>query len=72
MDILVHANKDVFKEVSPVCKALEDLYWEAHGERIQREQKEALDKAVAEKDVLLSNQAAYIKQLEAQLGIATV
>lgn len=48
MDILVHANQDAFKEVTTVCKALEDLYWEVHGERIQREQKEALDKAVAE------------------------
>ena len=90
MDILVHANKETFKEVTNVCKALEDLYWEVHGERIQREQKEALDKAVseavskavteaisekdlllAEKDSILASQAAYIKQLEAQLGITT-
>lgn len=95
MDIIVHANKETFKEVTVVCKALEDLYWEVHGERIQREQKEALDKAVAEavdkavaeavaeavdkavaeavaeKDNALANQATYIKQLEAQLGIAT-
>ena len=87
MDILVHANKEVFKEVSSVCKALEDLYWEVHGERIQREQKEALDKAVAEavdeavakveakaeaeKNALLAKKDAYIKQLEAQLGIVT-
>ena len=83
MDIIVHANKEAFKEVTEVCKALEDLYWEVHGERIQREQKEALDKAVAEavekavekavaeKDALLANQANYIKQLEAQLGIVT-
>lgn len=48
MDILVHANQDAFKEVTTMCKALEDLYWEVHGERIMREQKEALDKAVAE------------------------
>lgn len=48
MDIIVHANQDAFKEVTTVCKALEDLYWEVHGERIQREQKEALDKAVSE------------------------
>lgn len=75
MDILVHANKEAFREVTVVCKALEDLYWEVHGERIQREQKEALDKAVAkavsEKDVILAEKDAYIKQLEAQLGIAT-
>lgn len=45
MDIIVHANKNAFKEVTVVCKALEDLYWEVHGERIMREQKEALDKA---------------------------
>ena len=87
MDIIVHANKEAFKEMTEVCKALEDLYWEVHGERIQREQKEALDKAVAEavseavekavekavaeKDALLTKKDAYIKQLEAQLGIAT-
>ena len=78
MDIIVHANKEAFKEVTVVCKALEDLYWEVHGERIQREQKEALDKAVAEKDLLLAEKDsilaqkdAYIKQLEAQLGIVT-
>lgn len=85
---------EAFKEVTVVCKALEDLYWEVHGERIQREQKEALDKAVAEavakavaeavakavteavaevvaeKDSILSEKKSYIKQLEAQLGIA--
>ena len=48
MDIIVHANTDAFKEVATMCKALEDIYWEVHGERILREQKEALDKAVAE------------------------
>lgn len=67
MDIIVHANKEAFKEVTVVCKALEDLYWEVHGERIQREQKEALDKAVAE---AVAEKESYIKQLEAQLGIA--
>lgn len=80
MDILVHANQDAFKEVTTMCKALEDLYWEVHGERIQREQKEALDKAVAEAvDVAVAEAVAkavaekdaYIKQLELQLGIAS-
>ena len=96
MDIIVHANKEAFKEVTTVCKALEDLYWEVHGERIQREQKEALDKAVAVAveeavavaveeavaktmaidvpkavAVAVAEKDAYIKQLEAQLGIAT-
>lgn len=84
MDIIVHANKDAFKEVTVVCKALEDLYWEVHGERIMREQKEAVDKAVAEAvdkavaeavDKAVAEAVAekdlYIKQLETQLGIAT-
>ena len=79
-DILVHANQDAFKEVTTMCKALEDLYWEVHGERIMREQKEALDKAVAEAvaeavDVAVAKAVAekdaYIKQLELQLGIAS-
>lgn len=48
MDIIVHANKEAFREVTDMCQALEELYWEVHGERIMREQKEALDKAVAE------------------------
>ena len=76
MDIIVHANKDAFKEVTVVCKALEELYWEVHGERIMREQKEAVDKAVAEAvDKAVAEAVAekdlYIKQLETQLGIAT-
>ena len=67
-----------------MCKALEDLYCEVHGERIQREQKEALDKAVAAAvaaavaeavDVAVAKAVAekdaYIKQLELQLGIAS-
>ena len=80
MDIIVHSNIDAFKEVTVVCKVLEDLYWEVHGERIMREQKEALDKAVAEivaKTVAeavskaVAEKDAYIRQLEAQLGIAS-
>lgn len=80
MDIIVHANKKAFKEVTVVCKALEDLYWEVHGERIMKEQKEALakavDAAVAEAvaeavATAVAEKDAYIKQLEAQLGIAT-
>lgn len=38
---------------------------------LMREQKEALDKAVAEKDSILAKKDAYIKQLEEKLGIAT-
>lgn len=78
MDILVHANQDAFKEVTTMCKALEDLYCEVHGERIQREQKEALDKAVAVAEAVdvavakaVAEKDAYIKQLELQLGIAS-
>lgn len=72
MDIIVHSNIDAFKEVTVVCKVLEDLYWEVHGERIMREQKEALDKAVAEAvSKAVAEKDAYIKQLEAQLGIAS-
>ena len=72
MDIIVHANQKSFKEVTVVCKALEDLYWEVHGERIQREQKEALDKAVAEAVAeAVASKDAYIKQLETQLGMTT-
>ena len=79
MDIITHANKDTFKEVSVVCQALEELYWEVHGERIMREQKEALDKAVAEvraevraeNKAVLAEKEAYIKQLEARLGIVS-
>ena len=76
MDIIVHANKDAFKEVTVVCKALEDLYWEVHGERILREQKEALDKAVSEAvsaavSAAVAEKDAYIQELEAQLKIQT-
>lgn len=72
MDIIVHANKEAFKEVTVVCQALEELYWEVHGERIQREQKEALDKAVAE--AVAERDAYYqkeISKLKSQLGITT-
>ena len=77
MDILVHANKEAFKGGAIMCKALEDLYWEVHGERIQREQQEAGNEAVAKKeaiiaskDAIITSQDTYIKQLEAQLRIA--
>lgn len=81
MDILVHANKEAFKGGAIMCKALEDLYWEVHGERIQREQQKALNEAVneavakkeaiiASQDAIITSQDAYIKQLETQLGIA--
>ena len=85
LQYLVHANKEAFKGGAIMCKALEDLYWEVHGERIQREQQEALNKAVneavneaaakkeaiiASQDAIITSQDAYIKQLETQLGIA--
>ena len=70
-----------------MCEALENLYLEVHGERIERENQEkldkavaeavdkavaeAVDKAVAEKDKIINNMTAYIKQLEARLEIKT-
>ena len=84
MNIITNANGKKFKEVSKMCEALERIYWEVHGERIMREQKEALDKAVAEavaeavakavaeavakKQQTIDEQEAIIKQLEARLA----
>lgn len=64
MNIITKANEEKFEEVTVVCEALEEIYLKVHGERLKREQQEAVDKAVAEKD-------AYIKKLESQLGIIT-
>ena len=72
MDILVHANKDSFKEVSNMCKALEDLYWEVHGERIMREQKEALDKAVAEAKAKAKAEAKAEAEAEIKAKVNTI
>ena len=91
MNVITKANTRKFKEVTGMCEALEEIYLSVHGERLKREQQEAVDKAVAEavaeakseskvlidnitaeKNAALAKQAAYIKKLEAQLGIATL
>lgn len=88
MNVITKANTEKFREVTGMCEALEEIYLSVHGERLKREQQEAVDKAVAEavadvtakvtaevtaeKDAALASQAAYIRQLEVQLGIATV
>lgn len=78
MNIIANANIDKFKEVTRVCEALERIYLEVNGERLARERKEELDKAVAEavdKAVAeavaktRAEQAAYIKELEAKLAL---
>lgn len=82
MNIITNANDTKFKEVTVMCEALERIYLEVHGERLAREQQEAIDrgieeglqKAVAEalpKAVaeVVAEKDAYIKKLEAQLGI---
>lgn len=76
MNIISEANEAKFKEATNMCEALERIYWEVHGERIMREQKEALDKAVeeavaeavAERDTYYQKQ---IEELQTQLAIAT-
>ena len=56
-----------------MCEALERIYLEVNGERLERERKEELDKAVAEAvevavEETLAKQAAYIKELEEKLA----
>ena len=65
---------ELAEEVTGMCEALERIYLEVNGERLERERKEELDKAVAEAvEVAVAKtraeQAAYIKELEAKLGM---
>lgn len=82
MNIITNANNTKFKEVTVMCEALERIYLEVHGERLEREQQEAIDrgieeglqKAVAEALPIAVAEAvaekdAYIKKLEAQLAM---
>ncbi len=81
MDIITNANAERFKEVTGMCEALERIYLEVNGERLARERKEELDKAVAEAvskavaeavekaEKTCAEQAAYIKELEAKLAM---
>ena len=56
-----------------MCEALERIYLEVNGERLARERKEELDKAVAEAvaeiEKTCEEQAAYIKELEYKLAM---
>lgn len=74
MNIITNANEEKFKEVSDMCEALERIYLEVNGERLARERKEELDKAVAEAVAeavakTRAEQAAYIKELEEKLAM---
>lgn len=70
MNIITNANAERFKEVTGMCEALERIYLEVNGERLARERKEELDKAVAEAVAKTrAEQAAYIKELEAKLAM---
>lgn len=48
MNIITKANREKVKEVTGMCEALAEIYLELHGERLQREQQEAIDKGIAE------------------------
>ena len=61
-----------------MCEALERIYLEVNGERLARERKEELDKAVAQAvevavaeavEKTRAEQAADIKELEAKLAM---
>lgn len=74
MNIIANANAERFKEVTGMCEALERIYLEVNGERLARERKEELDKAVAEAVAeavakTRAEQTAYIKELEAKLAM---
>lgn len=74
MDIITNANAERFKDVTGMCEALERIYLEVNGERLARERKEELDKAVAEAvaeaiERTRAEQAAYIKELEEKLAM---
>ena len=70
MNIITNANAEKFKEVTGMCEALERIYLEVNGERLARERKEELDKAVAEAiEKTRAEQAAYIKELEEKLAM---
>lgn len=77
MNIITNANAERFKEVTGMCEALERIYLEVNGERLARERKEELDKAVAEAvaeavEKTRAEQAAYIKELEEKLAMQNV
>lgn len=72
MNIITKANADKFEEVTVVCEALEEIYLKVHGERLKREQQEAVDKAVAESVAeAVAEKDAYIKELETKLAMQT-
>ena len=80
MNVITTANAEKFKEVTGMCEALEKIYLEVNGERLERERQEYIEKAVAERlseavseavSAALAQQAAYIKELEAKLAMQT-
>lgn len=66
MDIIVIANKRKFKEVSPMCEALKEIFLEQNREAYEQEKQEAVEKAVsiaiAEKDARIAELEALLKE----------
>lgn len=62
MNIIVNANKSKFKEVSPMCEALKEIFLEQNREAYEKEKQEAIDAAIAEKDARIAELEALLKQ----------
>lgn len=67
MEIIIQANEEKFEEVDIVCDSLKRIILEQNREAYEKEKQEAINAAIAEKDVTIAEKDARIAELEALL-----
>ena len=67
MTIISQANEQKFEEVGIVCDTLKRIFLEQNREAYEKEKQEAIDAAVAVKDITIAEKDARIAELEALL-----